>query len=99
MHGRISEGGNETVTQPLWSKIGMPPNFGLVGRDGKTYLNSSVLLHQTLERHGISDERTKDLSICTVCEGHEKGYSSSRKDPDARFGVFLSLRKREETRE
>lgn len=80
--------------RPLWHRLGTSPNFGLVGRGGKTYLDSSALIHQTLEKSGISEDRTNDLSLCTVCEGHGKGYSSSRKDPNARFGVFMGLKKR-----
>lgn len=95
MEGRIPEADNgSTVVTPLWHRLGTPPNFGLHGKDGKTYLDSGALIHQTLEKSGIPEERTKDLSICTVCEGHEKGYSSSRKDPNARFGVFMGLKAR-----
>lgn len=97
MEGRVPEAnGLVSLTYPLWYKLGMPPNFGLHGRNGKTYLDTGKLIHQTLEKSGIPDDRTKDLSICTVCEGHEKGYSSSRKDPNARFGVFMGLKKRSE---
>lgn len=95
MKGRIQETEGDTLlVDPLWYKLGTPANFGLRGKEGKTYLDSGALIHQTLEKAGISNERTKDLSICTVCEGHEKGYSSSRKDPKARFGVFMGLKAR-----
>lgn len=95
MNGRRTDiEDNDRVVRPLWNRIGELPNFGLVGRDEKTYLDSTALIHQTLRSVGIPEERTHDPSLCTVCEGHEKGYSSSRKDPNARFGVFMELKKR-----
>lgn len=95
MSGKISEGaGTDSHIKPLWSKLKTPPNFGIVGRGGRTFLDSSALIHAALEKSGISKARTNDLSLCTVCEGHEKGYFSSRKDPKSRFGVFMELRGR-----
>lgn len=93
VEGKIAEvDGSEFRTKPLWQKHGTPAMTGFVESGGRHRLDTAELLESALSKNGVAKENVHDLSLCTVCEGHEKGYSSSRKDPNARFGVFLSLR-------
>lgn len=88
--------GTVTRDYPFWYKHSTSPHFGRYSVRGKTHLDSTAFIKKALEKSGIASENTHDLSMCTVCEGHEKGYSSSRKDPNARFGVFMELKARQD---
>lgn len=93
--GRVPEiDGDASEGVPFWRRYGTSADFGKTERLGKTYLDSTALVLKSLSGSGIVSENVRDLSVCTVCEGHEKGYSSSRKDPTARFGVFMELKAR-----
>ncbi|UFX82912.1 polyphenol oxidase family protein [Candidatus Absconditicoccus praedator] len=65
-----------------------PEEIAYKASEGKVKLDILKTLLLVLQKNGVDTRNISSKNICTICRGHKKGYYSSRKDINKRFGVL-----------